>query len=34
MAINDALELMDGDSLVLSGKAGPILQAEHHLLKG
>jgi CPA2 family monovalent cation:H+ antiporter-2 len=34
MAITDALELMDGDSLVLSGKAGPILQAEHHLLKG
>jgi len=33
-AITEGLELMAGDSLVLSGKAGPIQQAEHHLLKG
>jgi len=34
MTLADDLVLMEGDALVLSGKADPISQAEHHLLKG
>ncbi|MFZ4623308.1 MAG: monovalent cation:proton antiporter-2 (CPA2) family protein [Rhodoferax sp.] len=34
MTLSDELVLMEGDSLVLSGKAGPISLAEHYLLKG
>lgn len=34
MSLSDDLVLMEGDSLLLSGKADPISQAEHKLLKG
>ena len=34
MARSDELVLMEGDALVLSGKADPLKQAEHYLLKG
>ena len=34
MPLTDNLLLMEGDALVLSGKANPIRQAEHLLLKG
>ncbi|HOE41431.1 MAG TPA: monovalent cation:proton antiporter-2 (CPA2) family protein [Rhodoferax sp.] len=34
MARTDELVLMEGDALVLSGKADPLKQAEHYLLKG
>jgi len=34
MTLTPELVLMEGDVLVLSGKAAPISHAEHHLLKG
>ena len=34
VALSDDLQLMEGDTLVLSGKAEPIAQAELRLLKG
>jgi CPA2 family monovalent cation:H+ antiporter-2 len=34
MVLTDDLVLMEGDALVLSGKADPIRQAEQLLLKG
>jgi CPA2 family monovalent cation:H+ antiporter-2 len=33
MSLSDDLVLMEGDALVMSGKADPISQAENRLLK-